>query len=59
MLQNNVKRGGSYIDWIKNKKTIINSINKDVKCFQYATEIALNYEEIGKNLKEQRNFYLL
>ena len=34
-------------DWIKNKKTTINPINKkDNKCFQYSVTVALNYEEI-------------
>ena len=46
----NFNRGGSYIDFsdlIKNKKTAINPINKkDNKSFQYATTVALNYEEI-------------
>ena len=45
-------RGGSYIDspdWIKNKNTTINSINKKDKCFQYAVTVPLNHEEIGKN----------
>ena len=45
--------GGSYIDsrdWIQNKKTKINPINKnDNKCFQYVT-VALNHEEIKKYL---------
>ena len=48
--ETNPNRGGSYIDyidWIKCKKTTINSINKkDNKCFQYAITVALNYEEI-------------
>ena len=43
---------GSYIyspDWIKNKKTTINPINKkDNKCFQYAVIVALSHEEIKK-----------
>ena len=51
----NPNRGGSYIDsidWIKNKKTAINSINiKHHKCFQYAVTVASNHEEIGKNLE--------
>ena len=42
--------GGSYIDspdWIKNKQAIINPINKkNSKCFQQATIVVLNYEEI-------------
>ena len=50
------KRGGSYrdyLDWIKNKKAIINPINKnDNKCFQYAVTVALNHEEIGKKSPE-------
>ena len=46
--------GGSYIDspdWIKNKNATINSINKkDNKCFQYTEAVALDLEEVGKNL---------
>ena len=46
---------GSYIDspdWIKNKKATINPINKkDNKCFQNAVTVALNSEEIGKNIE--------
>ena len=35
---------------MKNKKTIINQINKkDNKCFQYAVIFVLNYEEIKKD----------
>ena len=48
-------RGGSYIDsskWLKNKKATINPKNKDDKCFQYGLTVALNYEQIKKNLKE-------
>ena len=49
----NRNRGGSYIDfpdWIKNKKGVINPINKkDNKCFQYTVTVALNYEEIEKD----------
>ena len=43
------KRGRSYIDspdWIENKKSAINLINEDNKCFQYAATVALNYGEI-------------
>ena len=51
----NPNRGRSYIespDWIKNKKATINYINKkDNKCFQYAVTVALNYEEIRKDLQ--------
>ena len=51
----NPNHGGSYIDspdWIKNKKTTINPINKkDNKCFQYSVTVALKHEEIKKNLQ--------
>ena len=47
---------GSYRDspdWIKSKKSTINSINKrDNKYFQYAVTVALNHEEIKKISKE-------
>ena len=45
----NFRCDGSYndsSDWIKYKKTTINSRNKDDKCFQYAATVALNYDEI-------------
>ena len=49
----NLNRDGSYVgspDWIKNKKAIINPINKKYnKSFQYAVTVALNHEEIRKN----------
>ena len=42
----NLNRGGSYIyfpEWLKNKKTTINPINRKYdKCFQYAVTVALN-----------------
>ena len=38
------------LDWIKNKKETINSINKkDKECFQYSVTVALNYEWIKKD----------
>ena len=44
---------GSYIDsydWIKQKKALINPINKkDNKCFQYAVTVVLNYKKIKKD----------
>ena len=49
-----LSRGGSYIDspkWVKNKKATINPKNKDDKCFQYALTVALNYEQIEKDLQ--------
>lgn len=33
----------------KQKKTTINPINDDDKCFQYVAIVALNYEKIGSN----------
>ena len=50
----NIYRGGSYIDspqWLKNKKSTINLINNDYKCFQYAVTLALNLDNIRKNPK--------
>ena len=45
----NFRRGDSYIDspnWIKKEKAPTNPKNKDDKCFQYATTVALNHVEI-------------
>ena len=42
-----INRGGSYIDspqWLKNKKSTINPINNNYKCFQYAVTLALPKE---------------
>ena len=50
-----INRGGSYIDspqWLKNKKSTINPINNNYKCFQYAVTLALNLDKIRK--KPQR-----
>ena len=47
-----INRGGSYIDspqWLKNKKSTINPINNNYKCFQYAVTFALNLDKIRKN----------
>ena len=50
--------GGSYTDspdWIKNKKSTINPVNKKDKCFQYPVTVALNHGEINnKKKKTQR-----
>ena len=49
-----LKRGGSYIDspeWLKNKKATINPKNNDDNCFQYALTVALNHQNIEKNLQ--------
>ena len=53
-----LKRGGSNInslDRIKNKKATINLINDDNKDFLYTATVALNHEEIGKNLQRISN----
>ena len=50
----NLNCGVSYIDSpdsIKNKTATINHINDDEKCFPYITTVALNHEEIEKNLQ--------
>ena len=49
-----LNRGGSYIDspkWLKDKKSTINPKNNDDKCFQYAVTLALNLDEIKKDLQ--------
>ena len=51
-----LKRSGSYIetpDWIQNKGATRNPQNKDDKCFHYAVTIALNYDEIKKNILKE------
>ena len=50
-----LSRGRSYIDspkWLKKKKAAINPKHNDDKCFQYASTVALNYEQI-KNHPER------
>ena len=44
-----LKKAGSYIDsprWLRNKRTTINPQNNDDNFFQYASTVALNYNEI-------------
>ena len=44
-----ISKGGSYIEspkWLKDKKSTINQKNKDFKCFQYATTLALNFDKV-------------
>ena len=43
-----LNRGGSYIDspkWLKDKKSTINPIDNDDKCFQYPVTLALNLDK--------------
>ena len=45
-------RGSSYtelLEWIKNKKAVINPQNKDEECFRCAVIAALHYEELKHN----------
>ena len=35
----------------KQRSNITNPVNDDDKCFQYDATVALNHEEIGKNLQ--------
>ena len=47
-----ISKGGSYIEspkWLKGKKCTINQKNTDNKCFQYATTLALNFNNIDKH----------
>ena len=47
-----IYRGGSYIDspkWLKDKKSTINPRNNDHKCFQYATTLAFNFDNINNH----------
>ena len=47
-----ISKGGSYIEspkWVKDKKYTINQKNNDNKCFQYATTLALNFNNIDKH----------
>ena len=47
-----ISKGGSYIEspkWVKDKKYTINQKNNGNKCFQYATTLALNFNNIDKH----------
>ena len=47
-----IYRGGSYIDspkWLKYKKSTINPKNNDLKYFQYAATVALNFDNINNH----------
>ena len=50
-----MKRGESYIkspEWLKNKKATINTQNEnDDNCFQYAITVALNHQNIVRDLQ--------
>ena len=45
---------------VKNKKAKINPKNNDEKCFQYATTVTLNHEQIKKDsqrISKIKTFY--
>ena len=47
-----ISKGGSYIDspkWLKDKKSTINLINNDFKCFQYPVTLALNLDKVNNH----------
>ena len=47
-----IYRGGSYIDspkWLKDKKSTINPKKNNLKCFQYAATLALNFDNINNH----------
>ena len=47
-----IYRGGSYIDspkWLKDRKSTISPKNNDLKCFQYAATLALNFDNINNH----------
>ena len=56
-----LNKGGSYIEsakWIKDKKSTVNPINNDYKCFQYAVTVALNRDKIKKEPQRVSNLKL-
>ena len=49
-----LKRCESYVDspkWLKDKGATINPKNNENECFQYALTVALNHQEITKDLQ--------
>ena len=46
--------------WLKSKGATLNLENKkDNKCFQYAPTLALNHQNIGKDLQKYQKSHLL
>ena len=53
-----LKRGKSYIkspEWLINKRATINPKNKDDKCFQYSTTVALNHQNSENHHERKSN----
>ena len=49
-----ISKGGSYIEslkWLKDKKCVVNEKISDNKSFQYAATLALNFNNIDRNLQ--------
>ena len=36
-------------EWLKLKRSVLNSHNRDNKCFQYSVTLSLYHEQIGRN----------
>ena len=54
-----ISKGGSYIEspkWLKDKKYTINQKNNENKYFQYATTLALNFNNIDKHSQRISKF---
>ena len=54
-----LNRVGSYMhfpQWLKNEKATINPKNNEDKCFQYAVIAALNYQNIKKKKKINKEY---
>ena len=57
-----IYRGGLYVDspkWLKDKKSTINPKNNDLKCFQYAATLALNFDNINNHPEKYLKLELL
>ena len=53
-IKKSLNRGGSYIDspeWLKNIKATINPKNNDDNYFQYTLTVALNYQNVKKEIQ--------
>ena len=56
--QLNLKYGGAHVgspELIQNNIAHRNPINDDDECFQYSATVALNHEDVEKNLQRMSN----
>ena len=44
------------LKWLKEKKCVVNQKYNDNKCFQYAASLALNFNNIDRNLIEKNRY---